>query len=212
MFDGILFDLDGTLWDAVPQICASWNLAIAESGAARPPLTVGEIRPCMGLLLPDIGKRLFPTLPPEERDALTGRCCQVENAYLETHCGVLYDGVPEVLTALSERCPLYVVSNCQDGYIEAFFASSGLGRLFQGFECAGRTGRPKSENIELVARREGLKRPVYVGDTVTDLESAQIAGVPFLHAAYGFGNVPAGVPAVKSFRAIPDALERMSPF
>lgn len=212
MFDGILFDLDGTLWDAVPEICASWNLVIAERGLSRPPLTVEEVKPCMGLLLPDIVARLFPGQPPEARGELADRCCRVENEYLETHCGALYDGVSEVLPALAERYPLYVVSNCQEGYIEAFYAASGLERFFRGYECAGHTGMPKCDNIALVARRAGLKRPVYIGDTATDMESAKDAGVPFLHAAYGFGRVPEGVPAVNTFRAIPDALERMSPF
>ena len=25
LFDGLLFDLDGTLWDSVDAICLSWN-------------------------------------------------------------------------------------------------------------------------------------------------------------------------------------------
>ena len=28
VFDGLLFDLDGTLWDSVGCICISWNRAL----------------------------------------------------------------------------------------------------------------------------------------------------------------------------------------
>ena len=28
MFDGLLFDLDGTLWDSVDAICVSWGLVL----------------------------------------------------------------------------------------------------------------------------------------------------------------------------------------
>ena len=63
-------------------------------------------------------------------------------------------------------------------------------KYFKDWECIGRTGRPKGENIQLVVQRNGLKSPVYVGDTILDCQAAQQAGVPFIHASYGFGEVP----------------------
>ena len=114
----------------------------------------------------------------------------------------------ETLAALKAQCPLCVVSNCEDGYIQAFYQGTGLGKFFTDFESAGHTRLPKRENIKLVAERNSLKRPVYIGDTALDCASAQEAGVPFLHAAYGFGKVP-DVPAVSSFEAIPAALAAM---
>ena len=113
-----------------------------------------------------------------------------------------------MLTDLSRRYPLFVVSNCEKGYIEAYFAGTGMGKYFTDFESAGNTGLPKSENIALVVKRHGLKRPVYVGDTALDCRSAQEAGVPFIHAAYGFGNVEE-VPAIHSLEALPNLLKQM---
>ena len=62
-----------------------------------------------------------------------------------------------------------------------------------------------------MVRRHGLKRPLYIGDTQGDYNAAVKAGVPFLHAAYGFGSVDAPVPAVERFADIPGAAERLSP-
>ena len=45
--DGILFDLDGTLWDAVEGICQGWNAGFQECGL-EPALTVPQLRSCMG--------------------------------------------------------------------------------------------------------------------------------------------------------------------
>lgn len=45
--------------------------------------------------------------------------------------------------------------------------------------------------------RNHLRRPVYVGDTAMDQEAARLAGIPFLHAAYGFGKVE-GAPELRS--------------
>lgn len=208
MFDSVLFDLDGTLWDAVPEIAHAWNLALAEKGVDRPPITVEELRPCMGMLLPDIGARLLPELPEAQMLDALDHCCAVENDYLAVHGAAVYPGAAETLAALREHCSLFVVSNCQRGYIEAFFQGTGLGKHFDGFECAGRTGLTKAENIALVAKRYGLKAPVYVGDTALDAASAREAGVPFVHAAYGFGIVE-NAPAVHSLGELPGLLATM---
>ena len=134
-----------------------------------------------------------------------------ENAYVAAHGGVLYPGVEQTLAALSARWPLFLVSNCQDGYIEAFFRAHGLGRYFTDYENPGRTGLPKADNIALVAERNGLRRPLYIGDTQGDYDAASKAGVPFLHAAYGFGRIDRPVPSVAAFEAIPDAIRRLTP-
>ncbi len=207
MFDGILFDLDGTLWDAVPEVTESWNQTLAREGVERR-LTVEELRPCMGLLLSDIGAKLLPGVPPERREELISLCCTDENDYLARHGAALYPGEKEALSALSETYPLFVVSNCQSGYIEAFYQGAGLGKYFTDFESAGNTGLTKAENIALVVKRHGLKKPVYVGDTALDCASAQAAGVPFIHAAYGFGTVE-NAPAIHALGELAELLEKL---
>lgn len=208
MFDSILFDLDGTLWDAVPEITLCWNQAIREAGVERPPLTVEEVRACMGMQIADIAARRLPGLTWERQQEVIAECCRIENEYLSVHGAAVYPGAEETLKELSQTCRLFVVSNCQDGYIQSFFAGTGLGKYFTGFECAGRTDRPKAENIALVVRQYGLKNPVYVGDTALDYKSATQAGVPFIHAAYGFGKVE-NVPAIRSFVELEGLLETL---
>lgn len=211
MFDGILFDLDGTLWDSTPALAGIWSLIFARHPELkRGPIDVPEVRSCMGLLLPDIARKLFPDQPDEVRMPLNDEFVALAPAYLAEHRGEAYPGAAEVLEHLAKTARLFVVSNCQEGYIEGFYEATGLGRFFSGNECAGHTGLPKSENIKLVVERYRLKNPVYIGDTMLDYTSARDAGVPFLHAAYGFGQVP-GVPAVAGFAEIPAALEAMSP-
>ena len=207
MFDGLLFDLDGTLWDSVDAICTSWNQMLAR----RAPELAGSVTrqrllPCMGMLLPDIADRLLPQADPEQLRPLLRELLEVENRYVAVHGGVLYPKVPETLAQLAARFPLFIVSNCQAGYIEAFFQAHGLGKYFTDYENPGRTGLDKAGNIALVVRRHGLKRPLYIGDTQGDCDAAARAGVPFLHAAYGFGTVTSDVPAVHAFADIPAAV------
>lgn len=55
----------------------------------------------------------------------------------------------------------------------------------------------------MVILRNGIENAVYVGDTQSDCDAARQAGVPFIFASYGFGNVDAFDAAVSSIREIP---------
>ena len=55
--------------------------------------------------------------------------------------------------------------------------------------CPGDTGLAKAENIQKISRDYHLSDPVYVGDTMGDFHACQKAGVPFIFASYGFGEV-----------------------
>ena len=210
MFDALIFDLDGTLWDAVDGICDAWNQALS----CRAPhlagmVTPDRVRPCMGMLLEDIIKKLFPGEDPDNYPGLVDACLNLENEHMARVGGILFPREEETLAQLARRTPLFIVSNCQDGYIEAFFQAHGLGRFFADWECPGRTGLDKAGNITLVMERNGLKRPLYIGDTAGDWKSATAAGVPFLHAAYGFGSVPPDVPHVDCFAQLPQAIDAL---
>ena len=188
-YDGILFDLDGTLWDATEAIAVSWAQALRDAPDVEAPPTREELEGVMGMTAEDLMATLFPQLSKERHLELFDRCCQVENRYLREHGGKLYPGLKETLEKLAEKLPLAIVSNCNDDYIPCFLDAHRMHALFKDWECIGRTGKPKGENIRLVVERNHLERPVYVGDTAMDQAAAQEAGVPFIHAAYGFGKV-----------------------
>ena len=192
-YDGILFDLDGTLWDATAQIAQAWNEVIAGAREDLLPYGKGEpLRPedsraLCGKTMDEITDLLFGDFPGKE--GLADRCYSHENDYLRLHPGVIYPGVGEALRTLSAHLPLAVVSNCQAGYIEVFLEASGFGAYFAGHLGFGDTGLPKWENIRLMCERLGLRHPIYVGDTQGDADAAARVGIPFAHARYGFGTV-----------------------
>lgn len=187
--EAVIFDLDGTLWDARANICVSWNETLRTTWPDEyRPIPEGDFTAQMGKLLNDIGDELISWLPPEERYRAVELCCENENRYLAGHGGILFGNEEETLRALSEKYRLYVVSNCQSGYIEAFFASNGLDKYFSGFTCNGDTGLLKGDNIRLIMEKNGITNAVYVGDTQLDRDAAVMAGVPFIWASYGFGT------------------------
>ena len=81
--------------------------------------------------------------------------------------------------------------------------------LFDDFEYIGRTGKTKGENIREIIRRNQLDRAAYVGNTQKNLDSADIAGIPFIFAAYGFGKVDRETALINSFAELPEVAGRV---
>lgn len=189
-YDGIIFDLDGTLWDATKPIKQSWNeVLMRHHEIKREPITEEELGECMGLTMYKIAAKLFPNESEHVQKTLMDELCHYENEYLSQHGGILYDGLEDVLKKLHQNFKLYIVSNCQDGYIQAFMKAHHMEAYFDDTECWGRTRANKGINNKLLIERNGLQCPVYVGDTQKDAQSAKEAGIDFIYAAYGFGKV-----------------------
>lgn len=188
MREGLIFDLDGTLWDATGVIRPVWNRVLREAG--REALSKAAFAALMGKTKAEIAEKVLPDTDEHERLAVIDACFHAEQIELRRVGGRLYPGLRETLEALRARFGLYVVSNCAPGYLDAFFEFHGLRALFDDWETHGGTGMSKGENIRLVVERNGLDRAVFIGDTESDAAAAREAGLPFIHAAYGFGKVP----------------------
>ncbi len=209
MKKAIIFDLDGTLWDSSQSVTDSWNVVLAKYPEARQ-ITLGDMHGFMGRQMDEIARMIMPDLPDSRRLAIMDECMDFELTYLKEHCGAtLYPKVRETLEILGRTCELMIVSNCQDGYIQTFLEFSGLGELFSDFESAGATGLSKGENNKLVIARNGIDRAIYVGDTQGDLDSADFAGIPFIHAAYGFGTINKKTAQANSFEEIPNIVKEI---
>lgn len=197
--DSIIFDLDGTIWDSIDTVLSAWNSVIRKNNQIKGELTRKDFEGTMGLQMNEISRKLFPTLSYKEQQQLVKNCAELENCFIEEHGGVLYPNVENVLSELSKKYKLYIVSNCQDGYIEAFYKYHKLEKYFLDFENPGRTSLSKGENINLIIDRNNLSSPVYIGDTEGDLEAARFAKIPFIYAKYGFGQVNHYDRAIESF-------------
>ena len=207
MKKGIIFDMDGTLWDSAAGVAESWNEAILAYGYERKPLTAGDIQSIMGKTMEDIADILFPELNVMQRKELLDLCCRLENDYLRRHGGVLYPDIRKTMEKLKVNYHLYIVSNCQAGYIEAFLDYYKFHDLIEDIECYGNNDKPKGENIALLYQRNNLEDAVYVGDIQGDYDASMSAGVRFIHAGYGFGKVEADVPEIQKFSDLIEVID-----
>lgn len=185
----VIFDLDGTLWDSSEEVTIAWNKALEKIPNLDKRITLEDMHNFMGKTLEVISKMMFPELDVSARANIMKECCKEEHKYIKEHGGHPYEGIIDMLDDLKKNYQIYIVSNCQDGYIQTFMKYHKLGKYFDDIEMAGRTGLSKGENIKLIMDRNHIDKAVYVGDTMGDFEAASYAGVPFIYAKYGFGTV-----------------------
>ena len=205
MKTGIIFDMDGTLWDSAKQVADAWSTITIERLGRR--VTQEDMYRTMGMPMDELAKAIFPDHELSELLPIMEESGIVENDYLREHGASIYPDVVPVIKQLSQQYPLYIVSNCQAGYIEAFLEYYDLGAYFKDFTCFGENGKYKGDNIALIIERNSLDRGIYIGDIQADYDAAIAGGAEFIHAAYGFGSVSASVPKLHAFKDLPVVLQ-----
>ena len=186
--DGVIFDVDGTLWDSTYVVKDAWNDAIVKAGYDNPGITADRLRGLFGLPMDDIIKDIMPKLNREERDKLAPFVYEYEHNYLEAKEGEYYEDILAVMRTISEKIPVYIVSNCQGGYIELFMRKGKVEDIVTDHLCPADTGKLKADNIRMIIDKYDVKNPLYVGDTVMDEKASHQAECPFCFASYGFGQ------------------------
>lgn len=187
--DGVIFDLDGTLWDSTEVLAKAWTSVIKDYKVFDSIITKEDVKSCMGLAIKDILRELFSNLKNQDENILMEKICIRQREYLSKEGGILYENLEKTLLFLSNKYPIFIVSNCQSDYIETFLKYHELGRYIKDIECEGNTGFTKEKNIQIITERNNLRKPVYIGDTQGDFNAATDANVPFIYAKYGFGKV-----------------------
>ncbi|MCC9136174.1 HAD family hydrolase [Pontibacter silvestris] len=206
-YDGLIFDLDGTLWDSTSSVAKAWQTAKEKVGYVKENVTQADVRAIAGMAYDAIYEKLFPSLDEEQRKAFMEVSGKEELEHMYAYGGVLYDELESTLQYLQTKYRLFIVSNCQSGYIEAFLKFHNMEKYFEDHQCFGTKNRPKDENIRDVVERNDLKSPVYIGDTLGDYKASVGAKVPFIFAAYGFGKVESGqVATIEKFSDLKNIL------
>jgi phosphoglycolate phosphatase len=188
-FDSLLFDLDGTLWDTCDTCAIAWNAVLARHNIPFRTITGNDVRSVCGQPHEHCIRTVFQGLPDETLNLLVEKTMEEDNSMIQKTGGTLYGGVCEGIATLAEQYKLFIVSNCQSGYIENFLQYSRCAEYFQDYECWGHTGRSKTENTRAIIDRNNLRAPLLIGDTSGDRVAAREVGIPFGFLSYGFGNV-----------------------
>jgi phosphoglycolate phosphatase len=189
-FDGVIFDLDGTLVDTLEDIADAMDRVLALEGA--PGHSYAEYRYLIGH---GIRSLVTESLPERLRsDDRVTRCYEHmlddygRNALVKTRP---YAGVAQVIGALrGEGVPLAIHSNKSEeltrAIVEALLDPADFVAVAGAREDAPL--KPDPEVALAIAARFGLPpaRVAYVGDSLVDMRTATAAGMVAVGAAWGF--------------------------
>jgi phosphoglycolate phosphatase len=189
-FDGVIFDLDGTLVDTLEDIADAMDRVLALEGASGH--AYDEYRYLIGH---GIRSLVTQSLPEELRDEATvERCYERMIADYGEHSLVktrVYDGVPELVRALrADGVPLAVHSNKSETLTQDIVAA--LLRPSDFVVVAGARAdaplKPDPAVALAIAARFGLPpaRVAYVGDSLVDMRTGTAAGMLPVGASWGF--------------------------
>jgi len=185
--DSLIFDMDGTLWDAVDTYTESWNLIFKKLNLGRT-VAKEQVLERIGWEGSKIMQVMLPEFDEERRKEIYGDVNNIRRQLLPKNGGVLYDGVLDGLKQLAGKYQLFILSNCGKGIIRIFIDWAGIDDYITDEIAYGVNNMPKHYNMKLLIDTHQLKAPVYIGDTLGDGDQSRQAGVPFVFVSYGFGK------------------------
>lgn len=216
-FDTVAFDLDGTLADTAPDLAAALNHALTALG--RPTVDPESVRDLVG----HGAKALLRKGLAASGEADEGLVARGFPAFLDHYRANIcvgtraYPGLETALDSLAERgAGLAICTNKREWLALPLVEALGWNGRFAAIVGGDTMGVMKPDPLPLVEAiaRAGGGRAAFVGDSITDADTARAAGVPFVAVSFGYSDRPAtklGADAViDRYEALVPALERLA--
>ncbi|WP_224961282.1 HAD family hydrolase [Geomonas subterranea] len=186
----LIFDLDGTLIDSLPDLTDATNLIRERNGLPR--IGVSDVRKLVGQGARSLVERALPGVGEPEVEQALEEFLAYNLAHIadKTHP---YPGVPETLIELSGLgIPMVVLSNKNVALCREVLGKLGLERHFTGIFGADSFPyrKPSPEPVLAVLSEFGVAagQCVMVGDSVNDIAAGGGAGVWTVGCSYGYGD------------------------
>jgi phosphoglycolate phosphatase len=213
----LVFDLDGTLIDSVPDLRAALNVMLRERG--RRPLSPMEVRRMVGDGVPTLVLRALAATGADPAEAATALPRFLE--IYEANAADLtrpYPGVPETLTALRRRgYRTAICTNKPQRATLAVLQGLDLLPLFDGIAGGDRfrVRKPDPGHLAGLIAELGASpgESAMIGDNENDAAVARAVGMPLVLMRYGYARVdPESLAAdalLDHFSELPQALARL---
>ncbi len=186
----LIFDLDGTLVDSLPDIAAALNRMFAARGL--PPLRRDQVMPMVGDGLAPLIERAFAAQgAPADAAAAHDYLSDYEaNVLVDTR---LFAGIIPAMDSLAaEGWRFAVCTNKPENAAHLLLAGLGIADRFAaiggGDSFAARKPHPLHLSATIEAASGDPAHSIMVGDHANDIAAAQGAGVKSIFAAWGYGR------------------------
>jgi phosphoglycolate phosphatase len=223
MSPALIFDLDGTLVDTAPDLLCATNAVLAAVG--RRSIDPVSLRHMVGFGAGALITQAMAATGPAVADGALPGLVEIFIAHYRAHIADFsrpFAGVEETLKLLKDDgARLGLLTNKPAELTTVLLDRLGMTDLFAAIYGAGRKAYTKPDPrifhnvVEDVFAKEGGGGPaVMIGDSITDLATAQAAGAPCILMSYGYTPVPAGELGadlvLDDFAQLPAALKKMA--
>ncbi|MBC2654518.1 phosphoglycolate phosphatase [Pseudomonas sp. MSSRFD41] len=191
----VMFDLDGTLVDSVPDLAAAVDRMLLELG--RPPAGIEAVRQWVGNGAPMLVRRaLANRLDPQDiDDAEVAQALELFNAAYEGNheLTVVYPGARETLKWLYKQgVELALITNKPERFVAPLLDQMRIGRYFR-WIIGGDTlpqKKPDPAALFFVMKMASIpaSQSLFVGDSRSDVLAARAAGVKCVALSYGYNH------------------------
>ncbi len=193
----VIFDLDGTLLDTLGDISGAVSYAL--SRFSFPPIDREGVRVRIGDGAYKLMERCFPEGAPSEdiyRALDYFRDYYAEHPIVTT---VPYEGIGDMLSALkAANVPMAVASNKDDGLVKYL-----MDHYFHGTfaaACGKSDSRRRKPYPDIPAAALSVlgadpSEVIFVGDSLTDKQTAEACGFDFVYVPWGYGYPDKILPA-----------------
>ena len=215
----VIFDLDGTLIDSLPDLRTSLNAVLTDYGYEC--MSTEEVKNMIGggadVLLAEAFRHAGAEIDPKTLAA----CVKAFTSHYEGNSAVqttVFPGALMALQTLSDKgIRMGVCTNKPHGIAVTILKALGLDKYFP--VCIGKGERPyhkpdhRHYNCVVAALDVKPHQTLYVGDSETDVKTARNAGVPIILVSYGYSQKPAATLGadllINHFSEIPIAVDKM---
>ncbi len=194
----LVFDLDGTLVDTAPDLAAATNHVLARAGLA--PIEEKAVLPFVGhgamkMIEQALAAHGQIASPSELRAHFD---CFI--AHYSAHIAVKsrpYPGVAGALTSFKKSgATLAVCTNKMEGHARALLDELNMSKFFDALTGGNSLGvskpNPKHLTGTIELAKGSLNRAIMIGDSETDIRTAQAARIPVIAVNFGYSVEPVG--------------------
>lgn len=191
----VVFDLDGTLVDTAPDLCAAMNHALRQLGRPVVPAEIARDMAGQGARkLIEKGLKVSGEAPPELVEAGLPHFLSFYADHIADESQI-FPGVEAALDMLAAAgCRLAICTNKPVVLSKALVAALGWNGRFVANLGFDSVPSPKPDPAHLFAAIAAAggdpATTAYVGDSITDTLTARAAGVPVVAVSFGFSDRP----------------------
>lgn len=185
----VIFDLDGTLLDTFGDLHWAVNAALEKNGL--PARTLAEVKRFVGNGVRKLAERAVPSGTDEKRTEAVYRDFLSFYRDGKRRTSVPYDGVAELLCLLRKNgVKTAVLSNKLDSAVKELVSDLLPAVDYAQGETDGIPRKPDPFGAEAILAQFGAKKEetVFVGDSETDENTAENAGIRFAAVLWGARN------------------------